>query len=437
MLFLLLVQASMLEPVKKNIFMKKKITFQKLKERIKIAFEVRLCHFIDKLVGIFTRYNLQKNTLLIIRLDAIGDYILFRNFLEELANDQTYKNYKRVLCGNIMWKSLFEEWDKETVNDVIWIDRKEFYQNPFYRYQKQKEIRRQGFEIAIESTYSRLLLFGDAIVNVSGAEKRIGNEGNTDNLIEKEKKLADSFYIQLLKTPNKPVFEFDRNKIFFEQFLNKKIEVDYPTLLSKVSITEKKHNQICFFIGASEIYKTWHFQNFAKLILELYSINNQLHFILLGGKNEQVLAKSIIDFVSVNKFDLQSNVVNNISLPLSVSSPTTYNINDLTGKTNLIELTQLIAQSNLLITNETVASHLGAATGTKTICIANGRHIGRFSPYPNEYKLPIFYIFPPKIEEELKLNDKEIVYSNYCNSMGMDINEISVKCVLETVKKVI
>ncbi len=402
--------------------MKKKSTFQKLKERIKIAFEVRLCHFIDKLVTVFTNYNLTKNSLLIIRLDAIGDYILFRNFLEELAKDEVYKNYKRVLCGNVMWKSLFEEWDKETVNDVIWIDRKKFYQNPVYRYQKQKEIRQQGFELAIESTYSRLLLFGDAIANVSGAEKRIGNEGNTDNLIPKEKELADSFYTQLLETPNKPVFEFDRNKIFFEQFLNKKIDLKFPSLRDKIDVKEKKQNQIALFIGASEIYKTWHFENFAKLILELNSINNELNFVLIGGKNEQILAKQIIEFLEENKnnFESQSKIKNNIT--------------DLTGKTNLIELTQKIAESNLLITNETVASHLGATTQTKTICIANGRHIGRFSPYPNEYNLPISYIFPPKIEEELNQNSKEEVYEKYCNSMGLDINEIGVERVLGEVE---
>ncbi len=394
--------------------MKNKSTFQKLKERIKIAFEVRLCHFIDKLVIVSTKYKVEKNSLLIIRLDAIGDYILFRNFLEEVAKDKKYQNYKRVLCGNQMWKPLFEEWDKETVNDVIWIDRKNFYQNPFYRYKKQKEIRKQGFEIIIESTYSRLLLFGDAIAKVSSAEKRIGNEGNTDNLIEKEKKLADSFYTQLLQTPKKPVFEFDRNKIFFEQFLNQKLEINAPSLIDKINIKEKKQNQIALFIGASEVYKTWHFENFAKLILKLHTKNNKLEFILIGGKNEQILAENIIDFIrkKENNFENQSK------------------INNLTGKTTLIELTQKIAESNLLITNETVASHLGAATKTKTICIANGRHIGRFSPYPNDYNLPISYIFPPKIEKELQQNDKEIIYQKYCNSMGMDINEIGVERVL-------
>ncbi|WP_338811864.1 glycosyltransferase family 9 protein [Bernardetia sp. Wsw4-3y2] len=415
--------------------MKEKTIFQNLKERIKIAFEVRLCHFIDKLVCISTKYKVEKNTLLIIRLDAIGDYILFRNFLEELANDTIYKNYKHVLCGNIMWKSLFEEWDKETVDEVIWIDRKKFYQNPLYRYQKQKEIRKQGFQIAIESTYSRLLLFGDAIAHVSGAEKRIGNEGNTDNLIEKEKKLADSFYTELLETPNKPVFEFDRNKIFFEQFLNRKIDLKYPSLLNKVNTKEKKRNQIALFIGASEVYKKWHFENFAKLILELNAINNELNFILIGGKNEQILAQNIIDFIKNKNNSENQSETQNITSLLSVSPPT--NIINLTGKTNLIELTQKIAESNLLITNETVASHLGAATQTKTICIANGRHIGRFSPYPSlentEYNLPISYIFPPKIEEELNQNDIEKVYEKYCNSMGIDINNVSVARVLEEV----
>ncbi|WP_291722811.1 glycosyltransferase family 9 protein, partial [Bernardetia sp.] len=348
----------------------------------------------------------------------IGDYVLFRNFLEEIAKDEVYKNYKRVLVGNQMWKSLFEEWDKDTVHQVIWIDRKKFYHIPNYRYQKQKEIRKQGFEIAIESTYSRLLLFGDAVANVSGDTKRIGNEGNTDNLILKEKKIADSFYTELLQTPNKPIFEFDRNKLFFEEFLGKKIDLIYPSLLDKIKIKEKTENQIALFIGASEVYKTWHYENFAKLILALHTKNQELKFILIGGKNEQALAKNIIDFLSS-----------------SAISSTNYNITDLTGKTNLIELTEKIAESYLLITNETVASHLGAATKIQTICIANGRHIGRFSPYPREYNLPISYIFPPKIEEELNQNNREVVYEKYCNSMGEDINEIRVERVLEEIEK--
>ena len=419
--------------------MKEKSTLQKLKERIKIAFEVRLCHFIDKQVISSINYSTNKNTLLIIRLDAIGDYILFRNFLEEIAKDETYKTYKRTLVGNQMWKSLFEAWDKNTVDNVIWIDRKEFYHNPVYRYTIQKYIRQQGFEMATESTYSRLLLFGDAIAKVSGAKKRIGNEGNTDNLIEKEKKLADSFYTKLLKTPNQPIFEFDRNKLFFEEFLNRKLTLGFPSLTDKINTEEKKSNQIVLFIGASEEYKTWHYENFATLILKLHSINNELHFVLIGGKNEQSIAEKIISFLEVNKNNSETQSKNfslsdtSSTSPLSVSPPTT--IINLTGKTNLIQLTEKIAESNLLITNETVASHLGAATETNTICIANGRHIGRFSPYPKEYNLPISYIFPPKIEEELKQNSKEEVYEKYCNSMGMDINEVSVERVAREVEK--
>ena len=45
-------------------------------------------------------------TLLIIKTDAIGDYILFRNFLSEVRNLSLYKNYKIILCGNELWKDI-------------------------------------------------------------------------------------------------------------------------------------------------------------------------------------------------------------------------------------------------------------------------------------------------------------------------------------------
>ena len=44
---------------------------------------------------------IKPKSLLLIRLDAIGDYILFRNFIEELKKDEKYKHYSITLLGNI------------------------------------------------------------------------------------------------------------------------------------------------------------------------------------------------------------------------------------------------------------------------------------------------------------------------------------------------
>ena len=67
--------------------------------------------------------------ILIIRLDDIGDYILFRNFLPYYKNAEHWKSYSFTLLGNIVWKDLFEKYDASLVNAVIWIDKKQYLQN--------------------------------------------------------------------------------------------------------------------------------------------------------------------------------------------------------------------------------------------------------------------------------------------------------------------
>ncbi len=62
-------------------------------------------------------FNSDNKSILIVRLDAIGDYILFRNYLEIIKN--TFKNYRVILAGNITWKNIAEELDREFVDEFI------------------------------------------------------------------------------------------------------------------------------------------------------------------------------------------------------------------------------------------------------------------------------------------------------------------------------
>jgi len=65
---------------------------------------------------------IKKRTLLILRLDSIGDYILFRNFIPYLKTSEKYKNYKITLCGYLWWKELSENLDAKYISEFIWVD---------------------------------------------------------------------------------------------------------------------------------------------------------------------------------------------------------------------------------------------------------------------------------------------------------------------------
>ena len=83
-----------------------------------------LYFFVDILVE--SSKDISKNKILLIRLDAIGDYVLFRNFIESIKTHVNYKDYSLTLLGNLRWKSLAEELDSEYIANFIWLDRNKF-----------------------------------------------------------------------------------------------------------------------------------------------------------------------------------------------------------------------------------------------------------------------------------------------------------------------
>jgi hypothetical protein len=68
-------------------------------------------------------YKNKDKKLLIIRLDDIGDYLLFRNSLEAYKTSPRWNAYEITLLGNKIWKGLFEELDSTKVDKTIWIDK--------------------------------------------------------------------------------------------------------------------------------------------------------------------------------------------------------------------------------------------------------------------------------------------------------------------------
>ena len=100
----------------------------------------------------FKKNEIIPGSLLIIRLDVIGDYVLFRNYLKTVRISEKYRNCRITLCGNILWKDIAETFDKEVVNSFIWVERKKFSENIFYKHKMLVDIYTEGFEIEYDSS---------------------------------------------------------------------------------------------------------------------------------------------------------------------------------------------------------------------------------------------------------------------------------------------
>jgi ADP-heptose:LPS heptosyltransferase len=81
-----------------------------------------------------------------------------------------------------------------------------------------------------------------------------------------------------------------------------------------------------------------------------------------------------------------------------------------------------------LISNDTCAHHIAAATNTNCLVIYAGLHYGRFLPYPKNIYTKHKVIMHPKINKNLS---KKNLF-NY-----QDINNIKTKDILKKIKNII
>ena len=97
---------------------------------------------------------MNKSTILIIKPDHIGDYILFRNFLIEIKQSEKFQNYKLIVFLNTRVKEIAEYLDAEVVDQFIWVDLEKFVKAGWYFQRKIQEVTlssRIFFEILFQS----------------------------------------------------------------------------------------------------------------------------------------------------------------------------------------------------------------------------------------------------------------------------------------------
>lgn len=371
--------------------------------RIKQVFQF----FIFFILSMFFVKKTKENTkkILVVKIDAIGDYILFRNFLKVLR--EKYKNYHITLVGNMIWKDLSLYLDKDYIDEYIWIDRKKFIKDFKYIFNKFKEISKNDYDIVINPIYQRNF-YSDFIVKVSSAKEKIGSISDLNNQ-SWQKKIGDRFYTKLLPAKKEIIFEFYRNKEFFENLFEEKIEIKKPfiKLEPKNLDFNLPKNYAILFIGASAKFRKWNVKNFAK-VGEFLKNNYGYEIVLCGAPSDKKDAEYFEKYADFEYIDL-------------------------VGKTSLVNLLYVIKNGNVLVSNETSAPHFAVALNTTYIfVISNGNHFGRFTPYPKEITNNYYPIYPLEIENNI--NDYQQLVNKYGLKSDLDINTIDVKYVIEKIK---
>jgi len=356
--------------------------------------------------------SIKPKTLLIIRLDAIGDYILFRNYLKAIRGSKRFSGYTISLCGNIIWKDIAETFDKKFVDEFIWMDRNKFNHDRTYRYELLKQIKLSGFETVVDMAYSREILYGDTIVKASGAKTKVGSEGAKDKHVTWKRKIfSKDVYTEIIPADSNDTFEFLRNKEFISRVIKEEIHIKRPMLDTSGIMRQRNISApyAVLFFGASTANKIWNIESFIKIAQFLVSEYN-LNIVLAGGKKEKDSSGKFVTALPAGR------------------------VIDLCAVTSIPELAGILSRSAILISNESMATHLAASVDKAFICISNGERFIRFHPYPREIFDKAFYIYP----EEISANIENPEYmEKFRFGSGLDINSISVEKVKEAIKKVL
>lgn len=312
--------------------------------------------FLDQLFCI-TADRKKSNGILIVRLDAIGDFIIWLETAKIYR--QIYPNDKITLIANESWQALatpLKYWD-----EIWFVNPYRLAHKPIYRWKFLRKISKAKFRVAINPTYSRALLHDDSVIRASNAEIRIGSTADNSNLSITEKEISDHWYSELIPASSNVLVEMRRNAEFISGLTKRPCSIT-KSELPVLSKSHKKINDNYFIIfpGASWTGKRWPAAHFADIIEH---ISNKYNWkpILCGGITEITLCNKIADMTKIPCLNLA-------------------------GKTTLPELTELIRAADLLISNDTSAIHIAAAIGTPSVCILGGGHYGRFLPYPEEFQ---------------------------------------------------
>ncbi|WP_281752634.1 glycosyltransferase family 9 protein [Thermodesulfomicrobium sp. WS] len=298
-----------------------------------------------------------KSGVALIRLDAIGDFIICLDSAKEFR--RIYPEQRITLIANAAWAEMAQVlpyWDE------VWpVDVKAFVWNLFYRFFLIHKVSKANFEIAIQPTFSRVFLIGDSIVRVSRANHRIGSIGDLSNIDVQDKRISDRWYTRLLPANKEPLMELDRNAEFIRHLSGRAFSASLPRWNYQAVLRSELQPRKPYFIlfpGASWKGRMWPTRHFVQVAQSL-CVQFGWQVVLCGAKNEWTVCQNILDGISG------------------------WGLN-LAGRTNLIELADLIRDARLLIANETSAVHIAAAVSTPAVCILGGGHYGRFMPYPEQ-----------------------------------------------------
>jgi ADP-heptose:LPS heptosyltransferase len=299
-----------------------------------------------------------KKRVLFTRLDGIGDFVIWTASFEAIRDIYPDDEFDRILVGNELWQDLV---DPTMFAESIFVNTKAFIMAPGYRLRKMREIRRIDADVAVNPRLTREFLWNDSVIRVSRAAERIGTHGISNRMTPLQKRISDRWYTKLTAEPRDGDHELLSNAAFLSEVAgDRAFELSRPSIASGENPfpSLKTRGYAVYFVGAQIGDKQWPVERFADAAIRIRD-RHGLNIVVAGGPDDLGIAREFENLLGEG-------------------------VDNIVGKTSLPELSAIIGDAGLVVTNDTGAGHLGVAHDVPTVVITPGNHIGRFFPYPAE-----------------------------------------------------
>ncbi len=345
----------------------------------------------------------QRDRLLIIRLDDIGDYLLFRNQLGMYRRSARWGTHLITLLGNASWKPLFDEFDAGTVDDVLWVDKARYLESAPYRLSIWAQLRGRGFETVIAPSRTRPLLLDD-LCRLAAAPLHSFGAVNTYEHSDWNR-VSDGLYEKLFSPADTQLHEFFFNAQFSTWICGAPDRAGRPELDAQhgrphASPPAADAGVICF-LGANTRSRRWPAKRWIEFI-RLLGTRYPGKVILAGnGSAEQAIAA-------------------NVQADTGAES--------IVGRVSLVDLVQRVAAARAVVSNDTMAAHLGVSCHRPTVIIANGVNYERFTDYAVAGVEDVATVYP-RVFTRRRARDPRLRY-RYTDALTADIASIAADDVL-------
>ena len=316
--------------------------------------------------------------VILLRLDLIGDCTMFTSSAAELRRFYQDRSMT-VVCLSIS-RPVFERlgiFDK-----IICVDFKPHEVD----YEKLavliEELRKEEYDLLLQPQASKYPL-ADILAAAIKCNRRIAIATNPGNSGVYWVRMVNFLYNRFIPVPKGNVSEFD----YYGAFVRGVEGSDYQTTRPSLPYGEQHFIEGAYYVlypGGSLSQKFWPAERFAELANHIYQ-RTGLRGVILGVSREQWVSdrlKAALDF------------------------RTAMWMIDLTGKTSIFDVIDIIGNAALVVSNDTSGVHIAAATNTPSVASAGGWFYGRFLPY---------HIEDVKPEDHLPLVAHTEMPCYYCN----------------------